>query len=498
MKTLKKGLVFAVIVLFVGTAFLPSVSARGEVTTSGKMKNINLLHNNHKFNNQFNPDTRNVIIELDTAGIAYGHELLWKANTTGTNYEESAVTYLDGIAYIGSCSTHGGGHDKLFAVDTTTGEVLWSYFTGPGYVGPVIDGEVVYMGSDSHGTDPTNEYMYAINRFTGEEIWNRNIYGGIPESVQYDDKKIYFCSDTIYALNKEDGSINWTYSLGSLCVTKPMLKDNAYYTASSGGKLYKIDTVDGSRIWSVVLSDGPWDNSITADDEGHIFLGIYRDRTMNAYYENNGSLIWSYKLHGGPLSFNAYHDGVVFISDTHGYVYAIDSAYGALIWEKKIGTKIDISSPTLSNGLLLIGTRDWNSGAIFVLNETTGDIIWKYHVGSSVTAPPSIADGMMFCGTDGWYMYAFDFGIGSGDWILHRYDKYNTAYSPDGLTTWQYVLADCTTDNDVTTCIVTNYYDHDVVNVNLRLNNDLNAYWYGWIGIFGGMENTLKNLYIRH
>ncbi len=50
-----------------------------------------------------------VMITVNTLGVAYGHELLWKANTTVTNYEESAVTYANDIAYIGSCSTHGNG-----------------------------------------------------------------------------------------------------------------------------------------------------------------------------------------------------------------------------------------------------------------------------------------------------------------------------------------------------------------------------------------------------
>ena len=462
--------------IFILTEFLPFVSSGGKLTFSSDINNINFSQNNLNFNDHFDLDTPNVIIELDMNGISYGHELLWIANTTGTNYEESAVTYLDGIAYIGSCSTHGDGHDKLFAVDTSSGEIIWSFDTGPGYVGPVIDGDFVYIGSDSHGNDPGNEYMFAINRFTGKEIWNRKIYGGIPESVQYDNEKIYFSSDTIYALNKINGSIIWTYKLDSLSVTKPILKDDFYYTASSNGKLYKIDSENGNRIWSVILSAGPWDNSITSDNEGHIFLAIYRDKTINCYYESNGSLIWSYKLHRGSLSFNAYHNGVVFISDTYGYVYAINSGDGTLIWEKKIGDKFDISSPTVSNGLLFIGTRDGDNGAFYVLDETSGDVVWKYHVGSSVTAPPSIADGIMFCGTDGWYMYAFDFGTGSGDWILHRYDKYNTACSPDGLTSWQYVLSDCTTKGDVTTCILTNYYDHDVINVNLELN--INANWY--------------------
>jgi hypothetical protein len=82
----------------------------------------------------------------------------------------------------------------------------------------------------------------------------------------------------------------------------------------------------------------------------------------------------------------------------------------------------------------------------------------------------------MLCGTDDWHMYAFDFGVGNDDWKLHRYDNWNTAFSPDGLTTWQYVKADCTTDDNITTCTVTNYYDHDVTKVKLKL--DFNAYWH--------------------
>ncbi len=443
--------------------------------------NIKPLNNNSKFNDFFNPNPINVFIDLDINGIAYGHELLWKANTTGTNYEESAVTYVDGVAYIGSCSTHGQGHDKLFAVDVTNGEILWSYPTGPGYVGPVIDGDVVYIGTDFHTSAPAD--VYAINRHNGDLIWNKTIPGGIAESIQFDDNKIYFCSSEeyskIYALNKIDGSINWTYYVDLFySANKPMLKDNAFYAAyfHPGGKLYKLNATDGSIIWTTVLSNGPWDNSITADGEGRIFLAIYGDSTMNAYSEIDGSLLWSYPLHGPSLSFNAYRNGKVFVADTAGYVYAFNSTTGNLVWENKIGDTIDISSPTLSGGLIFIGTRDFDESALFALNETNGDILWKHTIGTNVTAPPSIADGMMFCGSDGWYMYAYDIGVGNGDWTLHRYDSWNTAYSPNGLTTWQYVEADCSTNMDITTCTITNNYDHDVNDIILNL--DFSAYWY--------------------
>jgi len=481
----KKIVTIFIIMLFLTITTLP---------LSGAI-NIRLLKNNWGVNVLFNSDPENVTLELDINGTVYGHELLWKANTTGTNYEESAVAYTDGIAYIGSCSTHGQGHDKLFAVNTTNGEIIWSIYTGPGYAGPVIDDDVLYFGTCSHGQNPDNEYMYSFDRFTGEEIWNVSIYGGISESVQYDEQKLYFCSnyggEKVYALNKVDGSIDWTYDTGLYnCANKPMLKDNAFYAAyfentARGnnevvGELFKLKVSDGSLIWNISLSSGPWDNSITADGEGRIFLAINWDKSMNAYNETDGSLLWTYTLHHYSLSFNAYHNGVVFIADDIGYVYAIDSTDGSLIWENKIGDCIDISSPTIGGGLIFIGTHDSSKGAFFALNESTGEVLWKYNVGSSVTAPPSIADGMMLCGTDGWYMYAFDFGIGSGDWNLHRYDSYNTAYSPNGLTSWQNIEAKCTTNDNMTTCIVTNYYDHDAENIILKL--DFNAYWYDSLG----------------
>jgi outer membrane protein assembly factor BamB len=467
--------------------------------------NDNRLNNGTGFLTNYD-DSNKVLIKLNLTGISYGQELLWKANTTGTNSEESAVTYSDGIAYIGSCSTHGAGHDKIFAVNTTTGGIIWSNVTGPGYVGPVVDGDVVYIGSCTHGNDPENEYMYAFDRFTGQQLWKTLIYGGIAESVQYDNSKIYFCSGfyetKIYALNKVDGSINWVFPTGAeVCANKPMLKDNALYGAFwydfYEGRLFKINASTGDKIWDVALSAGPWDNSITADGQGRIFLAIYYDSTMNAYDETNGRLLWTYTLHEGSLSFNAYHNGRVFIADNLGYVYALNAVTGKRLWETKVGDCCDISSPTISGGLLFIGTHDFEEGAFFALNESTGDILWKYHVGANVYGPPSIVDGMMLCGTDNWNTYAFDFGIGEGDWLLHRYDSSNTAFSPNGLMEWQFISASCTTIDDIATCIITNTYDHEVTDIKLILPHNVSTNWYdssGHLLLSGSNYYVIKNL----
>ena len=430
-----------------------------------------------------------VTVTLNTSGTSIGHELLWTANTTGTNYEESAVIVVGDIAYIGSCSTHGAGYDKLFAIDITTGDILWSNDTGPGYVGPTVDGDTVYIGSDHHGSQPSNEYLFAFDRFTGQLLWKVPIYGGIAETIQVDTQNLYFCSATenatFYCVNKVDGSIVWTYPTGFQdCANKPMLKDGAIYGAffndETTGRMYKVNATTGSLIWSKDLSAGPWDNSITADGSGRIFLAIYGDATLNAYHESDGGLIWSQPLHGSPLSFNAVHNGFVFIADTEGYVYCFETSSGALCWETKIGDVCDISSPTLSGGLLFIGTHDTN-GALLALSEMTGEILWRYSTGCSITAPPSVANGMMFCGSDGWNAYAFDIGDGSGNWSLHRYDSWNTAYSPMGLSNWQYVRTDCSDIENNITCIITNVYDHIVHNITLSL--PYPASWYDDEGV---------------
>jgi len=413
-------------------------------------------------------------IELNLDGTSHGHTLLFKTGTTGTHYQESCVAYTDGMAYMASCSTHGQGFNKIFALDTATGTIVWDRAIGPGYVGPTIDGDIIYIGNYSHETDPLNEYIYALDRFTGAVKWKKNIPNGIPESILYNDTHLFFASDRVYCLDKQTGQSVWTYDLGSLSLTKPILKDGAFFTASSKGCMVKLDIKTGQLVWEKALAAGPWDNSITADGKGRLFLAIAGNNTLNAYDEQTNARLWSFDLEACPLSFNALHKGIVFISDTKGWVYALHSTSGALKWKIKIGEKIDISSPTLARGLVFIGTRDKEKGGFFALNEETGRILWTYRVGAGVTAPPSIADGMLFCVTDDFHMYAFDMGIGEGDWLLHRYDRLNTAFTPRGLTQWQSVKAECKAFEKGYICTLTNSYDYTVNQVALKLDAPVN------------------------
>ena len=114
---MKTKLIGILVVMLLAINVLPVMNAINVCKIPKSMEDVKLFDDTQKSNSLVNLDPINVLIEINTTGITRGHELLWKAHTTGTNYEESAVTYIDGVAYIGSCSTHGEGHDSLFAVD---------------------------------------------------------------------------------------------------------------------------------------------------------------------------------------------------------------------------------------------------------------------------------------------------------------------------------------------------------------------------------------------
>ena len=93
--------IFICMMLIAAVVLLPAVSTNENVKRENKFfeNQTIMLNNSTLFLNNDN-DSSKVLIDLDVTGTAYGQELLWKANTTGTNYEESAVVYADGIAYI--------------------------------------------------------------------------------------------------------------------------------------------------------------------------------------------------------------------------------------------------------------------------------------------------------------------------------------------------------------------------------------------------------------
>ena len=78
---------------------------------------------------------------------------------------------------------------------------------------------------------------------------------------------------------------------------------------------------------------------------------------------------WTYAT-GNLIDYSsaAVINGVVYVGSDDNYLYALNAANGALIWQYKTGNAID-SSPTVANGVVFFGSED---NKVYALNATDG------------------------------------------------------------------------------------------------------------------------------
>jgi outer membrane protein assembly factor BamB len=85
------------------------------------------------------------------------NQTLWTFNTGGP---VDAPIVSDGVVYFGSLD------DKVYALNASSGAVLWSYTTGANVLSPVAVAEgMVFVGSEDFN-------VYALNKTTGVYVWS--------------------------------------------------------------------------------------------------------------------------------------------------------------------------------------------------------------------------------------------------------------------------------------------------------------------------------------
>lgn len=182
-----------------------------------------------------------------------GHEL-WNF-PTGNSVWSAAAIDSEGRIFFGSVDT------KLYGIESD-GSSLWSKQTiGFNAASAAIgrDG-TVYMGSFDGN-------LYALDPETGAEIWRFRTGDHIYPSAALEENRagetvaIYTASadGSIYKLSP-GGEPVWSYDTGDPIRSSPVLgmpppgepgeQGRILYVGSSNGRLYAIDTRDGSRRWS--------------------------------------------------------------------------------------------------------------------------------------------------------------------------------------------------------------------------------------------------------
>ena len=73
------------------------------------------------------------------------------------------------------------------------------------------------------------------------------------------------------------------------------------------------------------------------------------------------------------------------MAGVRGYVYALDAATGNELWSFATGDVV-VSVPTVADGVVYVGSND---NHLYALDADTGEKLWSYDTGAWV--PPSVA-----------------------------------------------------------------------------------------------------------
>jgi outer membrane protein assembly factor BamB len=317
--------------------------------------------------------------------------------------------------YVQNPSARGENlQERVMALDTETGRVVWEYKVNLYQ----SDAPSHRIGWASPAADPETGNIYALTggaqvialNAQGRLLWNRSLgeewsafttHGGRTMSPLVDGDLVIVSA----AVASWGTSANRSHRLVAL----DKRTGDIVYVSNPGGRPYDtayasplIATINGMRLLIVGLGDG----------------------AVHAIKPQTGQKVWSFVAAKRAINTGVVvKDNTVFVSHGDenldvpelGLVAAIDGSQSGDIkttkWAVK-GVEMGFSSP------LIDGTRLYqidNSSHLKAFDIATGKELWEMALGSSQKAPPVLADGKIYVGTDSGEFFVVRPGASRGE-----------------------------------------------------------------------------------
>jgi outer membrane protein assembly factor BamB len=344
---------------------------------------------------------------------AYTGEKIWNFSTK--------LRVLSTPAVSGGKLYTGADDGNIYALDAKTGAVVWSKDVGGRWQGlldygvlptnqprssPVIIGNRLYVGA-------LDGKVYSVDTSSGNILWSYQTLGPILGSPAYYNGAVYIASTdinigpngTLYALNADTGTVLW-----------------ASQVPQSGGSGTGSSTRDSPASSPIVVVGARSNSSANAKVFDMILIGNnggeYGAKYVVGYNLDgtqarfpNGTLYRLFSLEGTGGSVQTltptYYNGTVYgASYLRGVAWNITD--GKVLWERWL-IHNTYSSPAVS--ATVEGTKVYiggDSGSVHILDGATGKVFYSYHTTGVVASSPSIWNGKMYVGSGDGYVYAFD------------------------------------------------------------------------------------------
>jgi outer membrane protein assembly factor BamB len=275
----------------------------------------------------------------------------------------------------------------------------------------VADGRV-YVGSE-------NNTLYALDRSDGTEAWAVETSSPVRSTPAIVDGTVYVGTDAgrILAVDAESGEPEWDTGVGGRVRGSPAVADGRVHVGSGDGAVYAVDAATGEQVWAF---EEPEDRVDTAPavvtGEAETDLRVYvgsEDGRVYAIDGISGNEVWSFETGEGPVTGSpAVAGGRVYVGggiDEQVYALAADS--GEVAWQFDTGGAT-VTSPAVVDGRVYAASRAGGSSTLHAL--AAGEERWTFEGDLELTAP-AVADGRVYVGSRAGTVYAVD-TEGEADW----------------------------------------------------------------------------------
>lgn len=206
----------------------------------------------------------------------------------------------------------------------------------------------------------------------------------------------------------------WKYKVGGPDISGAVIEDRTLFIGSDDKKIYAIDATSGELRWSYPVFGKVY---TPAAKSGMVFAASF-DNYIYAL-DFNGNLKWTHNT-GSSIS----SPPVVYDNRLYGgfdrNIYAIFISNGSLNWKYTTDGIIE-STPSIAQGVVYVGSNDNN---LYALDAENKDLIWKYSTQGSLSSSPSVIKGNVLIGSKDTGVYAIDSKDGelrwsekTGDWV---------------------------------------------------------------------------------
>lgn len=196
--------------------------------------------------------TRSPVLFTDSAvfiGTSNRQLLAFSTSTGGKYWDQRVEGEIAGqlirsgrTIFLATSEWNGRTH----ALDVERGRRVWRHDTGPVRFSPLLDGGIVYLGTDKSS-------VLALRSEDGEQIWRIRIGGSIAASLlSHGDAIIAVTgSDSIYAIDKRAGTIVRRGKLESSVAAPLAQRGDTIVAVTHGGAVYGVSASTFAKLWQV-------------------------------------------------------------------------------------------------------------------------------------------------------------------------------------------------------------------------------------------------------